>query len=300
MPCEIQKSRAATMLMPRVPAIPSESAIPVLMIHEYRARVAVITGAASGLGSALAKELAARKCNLALVDIDSSKLPDVREHLARLGVAVTHHCADVGSEQEVRRVAGEIETAHGAVHLVINNAAVSASSHFANTAAEDFDRIIRVNFLGAVYGCRAFLPLLQEHAEGQILNVASCFAWLGYPGKTAYASSKGALRAFSESLRLELASTGVGVTLLYPGPLPTSLVRNGVSDSEERREREEQFLLRRGIPLERVARRCLDKLLTNPSRIVVGFDYRLLDVLARLSPRLAGLAMEFGASRARF
>jgi len=142
--------------------------------------------------------------------------------------------------------------------------------------------------------------LLQKHAEGQILNVASCFAWLGYPGKTAYASSKGALRAFSESLRLDLAKTGVGVTLLYPGPLQTFLVHRGMSDSEERRKREEQFLMRRGLPPQRVARQCLEKLLTNPSRIVIGLDYRLLDVLARLSPRLADRAIQFGATRVGF
>jgi len=260
----------------------------------------VVTGAANGLGRALAKELAARKCHLALIDTDASLLPQVKEELVPAGVTVTHHCADVGSEQALQRVAAEIGSTHGTVHLVINNAAVSASASFANTGATEFERIVQVNFFGVVYGCRAFLPLLQRHAEGQILNVGSCFAWLGYPGKTAYASSKGALRAFSESLRLELAGTGVGVTLLYPGPLHTSLVRNGFSDSEQRRRREEQFLTRRGLPLQRVARRCLDRLLTNPSRIVIGFDYRLLDTLVRLSPRIAGRLMGFAASRAGF
>ena len=271
-----------------------------IVIRAYRDRVAVITGAANGLGRALAGELAARGCNLALVDIDSSALRKVREELAQPGLAVTVHCADVGSEQAFQSVAVEIGSAHGNVHLVINNAAISASAVFTNTGAADFERVMRVNFFGAVYGCRALLPFLQKHAEGQILNVSSCFAWLGYPGKTAYASSKGALRGFSESLRLELGRGGVGVTLLYPGPLHTSLVRSGISDSEQRRKLEEQFLMRRGLPLERVVRRCLDELLTNPDRIVVGLDYRILDLLARLSPWLAGKAMGFGAARAGF
>jgi NAD(P)-dependent dehydrogenase (short-subunit alcohol dehydrogenase family) len=272
----------------------------VIVVRAYRDRVAVITGAANGLGRALARELAARKCHLALIDIDSPGLLKVTEELAEPGLLVTQHCADIGSEQAVQRVAAEIGSAHGNVHLLINNAAISASAVFANTSAMDFERIMRVNFFGAVYGCRAFLPLLQKHAEGQILNVSSCFAWLGCPGKTAYASSKGALRGFSESLRLELAGGGVGVTLLYPGPLHTSLVRSGISDSEQRRKLEEQFLISRGLPLERVARRCLDSLLTNPGRIVIGFDYRVLDLLARLSPWLAGKTMGFGAARAGF
>ncbi len=270
------------------------------MVREYRDRVAVVTGAANGLGRALAKELAARRCHLALIDTDASRLQKVREELARTGVVVTHHCADVGSEQALQRIAAEIGSTHGAVHLVINNAAVSASASFANTGTTEFERIIRVNFFGVVYGCRAFLPFLQRHAEGQILNVGSCFAWLGYPGKTAYASSKGALRAFSESLRLEVASSGVGVTLLYPGPLNTSLLRNGMSDSEQRRNREEQFLISRGLPIERVVQRCLDQLLSNPDRIVIGLDYCLIDMLARVSPRMAGRVMGFAARRAGF
>jgi short-subunit dehydrogenase len=145
-----------------------------------------------------------------------------------------------------------------------------------------------------------FLPLLQERSQGQILNVSSCFAWLGYPRKTAYASSKGALRAFSESLRCETGESGVGVTVLYPGPLHTSLVRSGISESAEQRDREERFLLNRGIPLERVARLSLDRLVTNPARIVIGVDYRLLDALSRVSPALAARVMRFASQRAGF
>ena len=270
------------------------------MISAYRDRVAVVTGAANGLGRALAKELAARRCHLALIDTDGSALAKVSEELARTEVVVTHHCVDVGSEQAIQRVAAEIESTHRTVHLVINNAAVSASASFANTGATEFERILRVNFFGAVYGCRAFLPFLQSHAQGQILNVGSCFAWLGYRGKTAYSSSKGALRAFSESLRLDLAGSGVGVTVLYPGPLNTSLVCDGISDCEQRKKREEQFLKTRGLPVERVVRCCLDQLLGNPARIVIGFDYHLLDMLARLSPRLAGRVMAFAARRTGF
>jgi short-subunit dehydrogenase len=272
----------------------------VTMVREYEDRVAVITGAANGLGRALARELASRKCHLALVDIDSSALANTQKELARPGIVVTHHLADVGSQQDLERVAVEIGNAHGTAHLLINNAAVSASASFPNTSTTDFERIIWVNFFGVVHGCRVFLPFLQEHAEGQILNISSCFAWLGYPRKTAYASSKGAIRAFSESLRWEVAGRGVGVTLLYPGPLHTSLVRRGISDSDELREREERFLLRRGLSPERVARLSLDRLLGNPSRIVIGLDYRLFDLLARLSPRLAGQAMRLGSERAGF
>jgi NAD(P)-dependent dehydrogenase (short-subunit alcohol dehydrogenase family) len=270
------------------------------VLRHYRNRVAIVTGAANGFGKALAKELAERGCHLALVDIDTPALLEVREELAAPGSVVTAHCADVGLEREVQTAAAAIEDAHGAAHLLINNAGISASASFKRTSAEQFEQVMRTNFFGAVHVCRAFLPLLEKHGQGQILNISSCFAWLGYPGKTAYASSKAALRAFSESLRLELTGSGVGVTVAYPGPLPTAIVRKGFCDREERRERENHFLANRGLPLTEVARRCLDKLVRNPSRIVIGLDYHLLDVLARVSPRLADRAMASVAARVGF
>ena len=270
------------------------------MLRHYRNRIAVVTGAANGLGKALAKELAERGCHLALVDIDSPALFAASEELAASGSVVTTHCADVGLEREIQTAAAVIEEAHGAVHLVINNAGISASASFTSTSAEQFEQVLRTNFFGAVHVCRTFLPLLQKHGQGQILNIASCFAWLGYPGKTAYSSSKAALRAFSESLRLELAGSGIGVTIAYPGPLPTAIARKGFCDSEERRERESRFLSSRGLPLTVVARRCLDKLPSDPGRIVIGLDYHALDLLARVSPRLADRAMASAAARARF
>jgi hypothetical protein len=145
-----------------------------MMLRTYKDKVAVITGAAGGLGRALAQVLAGRKCNLALVDIDSSSLARTTQELGQAGVVVTQHCADVGSEQALENVAAEIATAHGTAHLLINNAAVSGSATFANTGAATFERIMQINFFGVVYGCRVFLPLLQGHAEGQILNVSSC------------------------------------------------------------------------------------------------------------------------------
>ena len=270
------------------------------MVRQYDGKVAIITGAASGLGRALAKELAGRRCHLALVDIDAPRLAETKQELSRPGIVVSAHCSDVGLEQDLERAAAEIEGMHGTVHLLINNAAVSASASFLNTSSGHFDHVMRVNFCGVVYCCRIFLPLLLRHGEGQILNISSCFAWVGYPRKTAYASSKAAIRAFSESLRWEIADYGVGVTVLYPGPLNTSIVRNGFSDSADSQEREQEFLRSRGLPLGAVAKRSLDRLRTNPSRIVIGADYRLMDLLGRLSPGLASRVTQFTSRRFGF
>jgi NAD(P)-dependent dehydrogenase (short-subunit alcohol dehydrogenase family) len=136
------------------------------MVCNYQGRVAVITGAGRGLGRALSKELAARNCNLALVDLDSSALANTKKELTRPGIVVTDHCADVSSEQSLELVATDVKNVHGAQHLLINNAGVSASASFQNTGATEFERIMWVNFLGVMYGCRVFLPLLQTHYEG--------------------------------------------------------------------------------------------------------------------------------------
>jgi short-subunit dehydrogenase len=272
-------------------------AVPLSQI--YTAKVAAVTGAAGGLGRALAQELAARGYRVALLDCDREALQQARTDLAATGAEVSEHCADVGVALEVERAAAEIRAAHGAVDLLVNNAAISSSAAFCNMTAEEFEHILRVNFLGAVHGCRVFLPQLLE-TRGRILNVSSCFAWVGYPRKTAYAASKGAMRAFSQCLRMELAGSGVAVTELYPRPLPTAIVRRGGSDSEEMRAREEAFLARRGQPIERVARRAIDGLARDPRRIVIGGDYCLLDWIARVSPGLAARISEAVARRNGF
>jgi short-subunit dehydrogenase len=259
----------------------------------------VVTGAAGGLGRALARELATRGCRVALLDCDREALQQARADLAATGAAVSEHDADVGVALELERAAEKICAAHGAVDLLVNNAAISSSAAFCNMTAGEFERILRVNFLGAVHACRVFLPQLLE-TRGQILNVSSCFAWVGYPRKTAYAASKGAMRAFSQCLSMELAASGVAVTELYPGPLATAIVRRGGADSEEMRAREEAFLARRGQPLERVARLAIDRLARDPRRIVIGGDYRLLDWMARASPRLAARISEAMARRNGF
>ncbi len=258
--------------------------------------VALVTGAAGGLGQALALELSKRGVVLELLDTDRVGL----EHLVpQCQTAAAVHCADVSSRDHMDAAAQAVRHRHGGLDLVINNAGISISLPFASTAPPDFERVMEVNFLGVVNGCRSFLPLLRGRPNPQILNVASSFAWQGYPGKSAYAASKAAVRAFSESLRCELAGE-IGVTVLYPGPLATNLVSRGGAASEERSDRENSFLAKRGLALDRVARETLDKLDANPARILIGFDYRVGDLIARASPALAGRLALFAARRLRF
>jgi short-subunit dehydrogenase len=136
-----------------------------------------------------------------------------------------------------------------------------------------------------VHVTRAFLHRL-EHGS-QICNVCSSFSWSGFPSKSAYSSSKAALKTFSETLRLELAAKGIGVTALYPGPMPTQIIRDGISVDEEAKKREHQFLQEHGINPGHVAKVALDRLRRNPARILIGSTYRAMDLSQRIAPSTA-------------
>src|SRR5262245_35068121 len=210
---------------------------------------AAVTGSASGLGRAFTIELQKRGYSVIEIDRDA---------------------CDVADRGQVERAAAGA----GPIDLLINNAAISISAPFAATAPDDFERLIAVNFLGVVNITRAFLPSLRQRLGARIVNVSSCFAWHGYPNKSAYAASKAAIRAFSESLRLELAPEGIGVTTLFPGIVRTDIVKHGIGADPG----EHEFLQRRGLDPAIVARRALEKLRSNPARIVIGRDYRAFDL----------------------
>jgi NAD(P)-dependent dehydrogenase (short-subunit alcohol dehydrogenase family) len=265
------------------------------MIRRFDGKVAVVTGAASGIGLALSRELGARGAVVALVDVD----PRVREVASELPGA-SAHVADVADRGAMRGLADEIVALHGRVHLLVNNAGVSIGGRFDDVSDEDFEWLFGVNFWGVVNGCRAFLPALTREREAHIVNVCSSFAWLGFPKKSAYASSKAAVRAFSESLRAELADSTVGVTLLFPGPVDTNLVRGGRSTEAGQREREADFIASRAVDARRVARRCLAGVKANRARVLVGLDYRALDAAVRCAPALTLAAVSMLSRRLPF
>jgi short-subunit dehydrogenase len=256
-------------------------------MRRLRDRVAVITGAANGIGQGLATALAREGCHLALVDLDAAGLDRVSETLRATGRRVSTHVVDVAARAEMTALPEAVTAAHGAAHVLVNNAGVSVAGRFEAVPLADLDWIFAVNVWGVVHGCHAFLPLLRAQDEAHIVNVGSSFGLVGMAGKTGYSATKAAIRGFSEALRAELAGSRVGLTVLYPGPVDTGIVMRGRAADRAQQEAEARFLAGRGLPVERAARAMVRAIRRNRSRVLVGMDYRLIDGLARLSPGLA-------------
>lgn len=256
------------------------------MIRDFRDRVAVVTGGGSGIGEAIARALVERGAHVALLDV-REETDAVARALGTSGRRVSSHHLDVAARDAWGPALDAVVATHGGIDLLVNSAGVSVAGRFEDVSAADFDWLLAINFGGVVNGCRAALPHLRRSDSAHIVNVCSSFAWLGFPGKSAYASSKAAVRAFSESLRAELAATSVGVSLLFPGPVDTRLVREGRAVDPAQLSAEAEFLARRAIDPRVVADRCLEGVRRDRARIVVGFDYRVFDLGVRLAPSLA-------------
>ena len=253
-------------------------------------RVVVITGAASGIGRAIALRLAKEKCVLALVDINKdtalglSGLDECAGLCEQLTSSVSVHRTDVSDRLGMSRLPAEIVARHGRINLLVNNAGVSLAGCLDDISIDDLEWIVAVNFWGAVYGCKYFLPELKRSGEGHIVNLLSDFALIGLPTKTGYCATKFALRGFSEALRAELAGSGIGVTAVYPGPVATAIIANGRNADPEKAKLEAEFIRKRAIDADLVASRVVQGIIRNSARVLIGKETYLIDLATRLAP----------------
>lgn len=250
--------------------------------------VVVVSGAASGIGRALAGELHERGARLALLDIDGAALA------AAAPAGASLHPCDIADEEAVESACQDVLRLHGSVHLLVNNAGVSAAGAVEELPLQQFHRAMDVNFWGVLHACRAFLPALRASAaRGQpaaICNVLSDFALFSLPTKSAYAASKHAARALTEALGAELHDAGVVVTAAYPGATATSLVSRGFAVDAAKQAVEADFL-GRGLAPEVVARRILRGIEAGRPRILIGRDTRAIDAAVRFAPALVQAAL---------
>ena len=250
---------------------------------------AAVTGAASGIGRALALELAARGCDLALADRDEAGLQQVAAEIGRDGKRkVSTHRVDVGEPEQIAEFATAASAAHPKLNIVINNAGVALLGQFNEIEQAQMDWLFNINFWGTVHGTRAFLPILARQPEAHIVNLSSIFGIIAPPGQTAYAAAKFAVRGFSESLRHELAmaKSPVRLSVVHPGGIATNIVRNsrtgsGVADNARRAQSIDRFDAVAKTTPPAAAQRIILGIEKNQPRILIGNDANYWAVLAK-------------------
>lgn len=254
-------------------------------------KVCVVTGAASGIGLALATQLAQRGCALALVDLDESKLEQARASLAVHGAPTTLHRADVSDRARMEALATEIEAEYGRVDLLVNNAGVTAAGLFSDQPMDDFEWVVRINLFGVAYGCKVFLPLLRAARGAHVVNMSSAAGFAGLPGQAAYCASKFGVHGFSEALRAELGAQNIGVTSVHPGAIRTDILRSMRTTDPDLKGKLVQGMDKFGMRPERVARGIIKAVERNRSKLVIGPDAQLIAWSQRLAPRVFGALM---------
>ena len=255
-----------------------------------RGGVGVITGAASGIGAALANNLARRGMHLALVDLDPAGLEATAEQARAAGVSVSTHVLDVADHAAVAALPAAVLARHGRVTALVNNAGVAIGGLFERVDADDFDWLMAINFGATVRLTRAFLPVLARESAAQLVNVSSIFGIIAPPGQTAYSASKFAVRGFSESLRHELETAGstVGVTLVHPGGVRTAISENarlakGLDTEQVARERANWRSLLALDPAS-AAEQIAQAVERRAPRLLVGRDAKAAALVQRLFP----------------
>lgn len=256
---------------------------------ELEQSVAVITGAATGIGRALASRLADEGARLCLADINKGQLDAVAHALRAKGCDVSAHALDVSDRRQVESLSRKTVEHFGRVDLLINNAGVALVGDVEEVSLEDIEWVMGVNFWGTVYGVKYFLPLLKQQKKAYIVNLSSVFGMIAPPGEAAYSASKFAVRGFTEALRHELAGTNVQVSSVHPGGIRTAIAKSsrvGAGADPQKRDKDAaKFeLLARTTP-ERAADRIVTGMLQGETRILIGRDATQIDLIQRLWPR---------------
>src|ERR1700721_2996104 len=250
--------------------------------------VAVVTGAGSGIGRALAQQLCAAGSALAIADIDEKGLAETAASLTGKQVGLSTHVVDVSDEAAVKSLAEAVVERHGRVTLLINNAGVALHGTFEEISLDDLRWLLGINFWGVVHGVKYFLPVLKQQPRAQIVNLSSVFGIIAPAGQSAYSASKFAVRGFTEAVSHELEGTSVSVSCVHPGGIHTPIAKRarlGAHASETKRQAAVDFF-EKVTPTspEAAAARILKGVEKREPRILIGRDARQIDIVQRLRP----------------
>ena len=258
-------------------------------IRQLSGKVAVVTGAASGIGRALAVGLWAKGCHLALVDIDNDGLARLELQLTESDASgrrqtVTTHVANVADRLRMQELAREVVKAHGSVHLLINNAGIAHEAAFPQTSLDDWHRIVGVNLWGVIHGCHFFMPHLAKVERAHIVNVSSLFGIVAMAGQSAYCTTKFAVRGLSESLWEELRTTSVGLTVVHPGAVATNIMKRAHGDDPALMQRLIRWYEQHAISPERASAQIIRAVEKGTARLLIAPEVKFGDWLKRLMP----------------
>lgn len=263
--------------------------------------VVVITGAASGIGRALAVRLSKEPiAAIAISDVNEEGLAETAKMIAASDIKLTTHKIDVSKEDEMRAFADEVVKDHGRVTHLINNAGVALGGSVSEVSLDDIRWLMGINFWGVVYGTKFFLPLMENERSAHIVNFSSVFGIIAPPGQATYCASKFAVRGFTESLRHELEGSNISVSVIHPGGVKTNIaltarIGEGVKLTEEeikeRREKENRNL-DRTTPVQ-AAEIIIRGIKAKNPRILIGYDARLLSIFTRIFPKRYFAVIDF-------
>ncbi|MCW3039789.1 MAG: short-chain dehydrogenase/reductase [Solirubrobacterales bacterium] len=258
-------------------------------------KVCVVTGAGSGIGRALAENLAARGARLALSDVGEAGLQPTADRARAKGAEVHTARVDVSDRAAVTAYADAVATHFGVVHQIYNNAGVAHSNSILESEYEEYERVFGVNLWGVIHGTKAFLPHVIASGDGHVINVSSLNGYLAQPDMSHYCTTKFAVRGFTETLRAEMLQAGhrVGVTVVHPGGIKTNIATAAFEEAkasgkevtpadEERRRLYNEKLLK--MDPAQAAEIILSGVEAGRSRVLVGTDAKAVDLLVRLLP----------------
>lgn len=276
-------------------------------MQNLRGRVVALTGAGSGIGRALAQQLADKGAHLALADIDEDGLAETVRLATRDHVIVTSQRLDVADRDAVEDWAEKVVADHGKVNVIVNNAGVALGATVEGMSYDDFEWLMNINFWGVVYGTKAFLPHLEASGEGHIANVSSVFGLIGIPSQSAYNAAKFAVRGFTESLRteLEIAGSAVSATCIHPGGIKTNIARNARIDAsvadlgQDPGDADIDFEKLFMTSPEAAARRIIAAIEGDKRRLLIGPDAYLFTLIAKLPPEIWQKAIAIGGRLGR-
>jgi NAD(P)-dependent dehydrogenase (short-subunit alcohol dehydrogenase family) len=253
----------------------------------FAGKVAVVTGAGSGIGQALAIELARSGANVAISDVNMSGLAQTEDQLKSMGVSVKADRIDVSERGAIMAYADTVSTHFGKVNQIYNNAGVAYTGYVEVSEFKDIERVMDVDFWGVVNGTKAFLPHLIASGDGHVINISSIEGLFAVPGHAAYNSAKFAVRGFTEALRqeMQLAKHPVKVTTVHPGGIKTAMARNGTAaegiDVGKLAETFDRRLA--STSAEKAAQIILKGVRRNRARVLVGADAKFLDAFVRVA-----------------